>query len=118
MESTKTWTWSALYEFSNAFNTYEVGDQFVIDRNFVHSPQQGDIIRVIEFDLNKMKRLDGEAIDHATGREMVWECIEKRPDTVSFEWGEPKTVEYGKARFKILSKTVSEFFDPKSFFPL
>jgi len=116
MKITETYTWAALYEFSNAFNGYDVGDEIVIERNFVHEPRQGDIIRVVEFDLNKMKRQGGEAIDHATGREMVWLCIEKRPNVVSWEWGQSVIERYGSARFKILSKTVSESFDPKLLF--
>lgn len=114
----RTWTWAALYNFSNAFNTYEVGEDFMIDRDLIHTPKAGDIIRIVEFDLARMKKEGGkDAIEYATGREMVWECIFKRPNTVTMEWGIPKTTKHGEARFKMLGKTVSESFNPQLLYP-
>ena len=115
---TKTWTWAALYVFSNAFNTYEVGQEIQIDWDLVHTPRAGEVIRIVEFDRERWKKEGGKnAMDYATGREMVWECIYKKPNTVNTEWGMPRVTKHGEARFKVLSKTVSDSFNPQLLYP-
>lgn len=116
----KIWFWAALGYFSNYFQGYEVGEEFTITHDLVHTPRKGDMIRICEFDLARLKKAKDKGLkadDFSTGRDMLVECLNKVPNTVTMQWGMPRVTAHGPATFRIIEKNTAERFDPKLLYP-
>jgi len=108
----KTWTWASVGYFNNYFGSYEVGDEFTIENDLIHTPIRGDIIEIVEFDMDRFKEADRRkrsAITFKTGRSMIVECLQKDPNGYTMQWGMPFCYKAGAARFRILEKRYKNY---------
>src|SRR5690349_12211481 len=100
----RIWTWADTL-CKEHMDGKSVG-QMVVMPEFMQSIGKGDLVLVVEFDLEKRKAqenpMGGNIGEVMTGRQWVLKCTAKEENEMTLLYGLPSTKKYGCARFKIM----------------